>query len=100
MVENQRKRYRLSYLDNAIFQPSKLEQVLEIFELTTERNFHFQFTIIAEDVDGQSDFTVVYVTIINTNDNVPELNIPESVYLQQNYDISQPVLNITATVSI
>ena len=31
---------------------------------------------------------------------MPELNIPESVYLQQNYDISQPVLNITATVSI
>ena len=27
MVENQRKRYRLSYLDNAIFQPSKLKIV-------------------------------------------------------------------------
>ena len=78
--------------------PTRL--VFANFSANKRVNFNFQFTIIAEDVDGQSDFTVVYVTIINTNDNVPELNIPESVYLQQSYDISQPVLNITATVSI
>ena len=58
-----------------------------------------QFRIIAEDVEGQSDSTFVHVTIINTNDNAPFLNVPEVVYIDESFDINQPVLNISAKVN-
>ena len=51
---------------------------------------------MVEDSDGKFDFTIVFVSIINTNDNAPVLSIPEIVYITHDYDITSPLLNITA----
>ena len=55
-------------------------------------------TVRATDPDGKSAATTIDVTIINVNDNVPELNLGEGNFeISKNHDLDRPVLVINAT---
>jgi len=66
-------------------------------ELDYETKTAYQLTVTASDPDGQSDTTIVEVTVLNVNDNRPVIAAPELVKINPGSDLIAPIATIRAS---
>ncbi|CBY33070.1 unnamed protein product [Oikopleura dioica] len=63
-------------------------------ELDYEAVDFYKLDVTATDIDGNMDSTIVEITIINVNDNAPEIGIGEFVQISKEHDISKPIASL------
>lgn len=63
-------------------------------ELDYEAVDFYKLDVTATDIDGNMDSTIVEITIINVNDNAPEIGIGEFVQISKEQDISKPIASL------